>query len=529
MTNDRFDAERRDPERLDRDFERDLRATLERVMAAPAPATLRARVERTLASPDGVVVTRNPRRRLAWLGAALALAILAAVPLAVNLATRQSAVVAQPSPSAVAPSSPYASPGASSSPEGASPSASPSGPTAAQIGLPVVSLSTDVVRKTRVDTADTGARAGGPLTGPYLYDLPSSGTGTTRVTDIGGGSIRIVDPKSLPLGRDEVPWGFLRDSSWMAMLVVPSNLNDCRAHPTVPMPWRIEVAAMGPDGLPAGAWREIASGAEASKFGWIEGQTLDCAYAYPPVLALSGDLLAWSSSSSAALDAGSNVTVVSLATSATVASYRSAMRVVQLELSADAIAWVEATNKLVTSAPQSWAVMEARLSEKAPFPVDLGVTPDSVPMQPQILLDGRAVVAGYNTVSGGQATGTTLVRVDGGHVETISSSTSSIWCNRLYAADTGRVVLGCDVTSTPGGTSDRGAGPFLMVWTKADGLRTVTLADKPIFMPPEVHRTGDWITWFAIDWVAAATQDNAQGMPGDWMAIPIDALAAPAP
>ena len=55
----------------DEQFDRDLHATLDKLMAEKAPATLRARVERTLADGDGSRAA-SPRRRLAWLGAAIA-------------------------------------------------------------------------------------------------------------------------------------------------------------------------------------------------------------------------------------------------------------------------------------------------------------------------------------------------------------------------------------------------------------------------------------------------------------------------
>lgn len=504
-------------DRLEPEFENDLRATLETLMAEPAPATLRARVERTVASGQGSA-PRGLRHRRAWIGVALVAAILVAIPLAISLAPRQPGIAGQASPSASAGPSPNASADASTSPLG-SPSASPTGPTADQIGLPTVNLSEDVVRKTRTDTTQTGPRDGGAFTGPYIYDWPVSGTGISRITDIGGGSIRFVD--SLPVGRDEVVAAFAHDSGWMAMVVTPSNLSDCRSQPTTPMPWRIEVAAMGPDGLASGAWREIASGTEASKFGWTVGTTADCAYAYPPAIALSGDLLAWSSSSSAALDAGSTVSVVSLTSAEVVASYRTATRVLSIGVSSQAVAWLEASNLLVDPAHRTWSVMEARLPSGSPAQVDIGVTPGEVQGLPDVFLDGTAVIARYSDLAGPEST---VVRSDGGRIQAVTPATGTVWCSRVIAADAGRVALVCETTWTgPDGTES--TPMFLAVWTAADGLRTVTVGGRIVPLPPDESVTGGWIAWYAIDF--AASQNDQGTMFGDWMAIPIDSLAAP--
>ncbi|MHB8960148.1 MAG: hypothetical protein ACYDAN_11030, partial [Candidatus Limnocylindrales bacterium] len=521
MTNERFDPEV-DGE-LGPEFERDLRATLDDLMSRPAPATLRARVERTLATGrDG---TRPQRRlRLGWLIGALVAAVLVVAPLAMSLANRQPGVVGQATPSVAPVGSPTPSADASSSPDVGSPAASPTGPTSDQIGLPVVNVSADVVRKTRVDSTQTGARDGGPLTGPYLYQWPVSGTGASSITDLGGGSVRIIDPVSLPVGRDEAIAAFAHDSSWMAMVVTPSNLNDCRSHATIPMPWRIQVAPMGPDGLPAGAWREIASGTEQSTFSpFAEAATMpDCAYAYPPVISLHDDLLAWSSSSGPALDAGSNVAVVSLATTGTVSFYRTATRVVELDVSEQAVAWVESTNLLIPSGPHTWKVMEARLPDETPSPVDIGVSPTDT-FVPQMALDGTAITAQYQDALAKE----TIVRVDGGRTETLSPDGGPASCGRIVAADRGRVVLTCFIPWTqPDGTDSSWA--LLAVWTAADGLRVVAVDGRVPSLPPGVSSTGDWITWYAIDFAASTASGNDQGTVfGDQMAIPIDALAAP--
>ncbi|HEY5629277.1 MAG TPA: hypothetical protein VIR16_07175 [Candidatus Limnocylindrales bacterium] len=509
----------------DEQFDRDLRATLDKLMAEPAPATLRARVERTLATGEGRT-TAQRRPRLWWLAAALVVAVIVATPLVMNVASRQPGVAGQASPSAAPAGSPSPSGDASSSPGAASPSPSPVGPTAAQIGLPVVDLSQDVVRKTRVDTMHEETRDGGPLTGPYLYQWPQGGTGTSRIVDIGGGSIRIIDPALLPVGRDEAMAAFAHDGGWMAMLLVPSNrndssnVNDCRSHPAVPIPWRIEVAPMGADGLPAGAWREVASGTERSPFKWPgEIGSRSCPYALAPVIAISGDDLAWSSSSSEAPNAGSDVTIVSLATGAKVASFRSATRVLMLRLSATALAWLESANGLDTSTPQAWVVMEARLPGGVAAPVDIGTSLSESANLPVIALDGTALVAAYSR----DADSTNhVVRIDGGRTQVVSAARfDQVGPWRLIAANAGRVVLECQF---PG--KDSGA-MFLAVWTADGGLRTVTVGGQPVLLPPEVTVEGDWVTWFAVDF--PANQQNPDTFFGDWTAIPIDALAAPDP
>lgn len=516
MTDQRFDSD------LDPAFERDLRTTLDRLMAEPAPATLRARVERTLATPDG----SDRRGRPVWLGVILALVLLGAVPLAMGLIGSARNDVDRRTPAGTP------SPGRSASPTDQAPS--PSGeapasadasvPTADQIGLPVVNVSPDVVRKTRVDNMQTGARDGGPLTGPYIYDWPVSGTGTASVTDLGGGSRRIIDPSSLPVGRDEVVAGFSHNGSWMAMVVTPSNLNDCRYHATTPMPWRIEVAPIAPDGLPASAWRQVASGTEQSKFApmWGAANNPDCAYPFPPVVDLAGDLLAWSSSSSAAPDAGSDVTVVSLATSEKVAVHRTSMRVVELHVSDQALVWAESPNILVASPSRAWKVMESRPAAAAPSPVDVGESTTDT-FVPTIALDGAAVVASYADALAAER----IVRVDDGRLQSIGPAAGPVACGQILAVDRGRDVVGCSVAWTgPDGTD--AIDQFLAVWTAADGLRTVTLGGQVVSLPPEVSRAGDWVAWFALDF-AAMSQNDASSMVGDWTAIPIDALAPPVP
>jgi hypothetical protein len=314
------------------------------------------------------------------------------------------------------------------------------------------------------------------------------------------------------------------DSGWIVLVVTPSDLFGCQSHPTTPMPWRIEVAPLGPDAMPTAAFRQVASGTEQSKFAWRDmgSAPSDCAYALPPLFDLSGDLLAWSSSSSAALDAGSDVTVVSLATSAKVASYRTATRVVDLGLSQQALAWVESTNLLVTSTPRAWKVMEARLAGGEPSPVDIGVTSSQSPAVPEILVDGTAVAADYADPQGNAR----IVRVEAGRIETVSPASGQVSCGRLVAADAGRMVVGCDIPWVTTGGAE-GSAAFLAVWTSADGLHVVQLGGEIPSMPPEIMNAGGWIAWFAMD--VAAAEQNPSTILGDWIAIPIDALAAPAP
>jgi hypothetical protein len=478
-------------------FDKDLRDALDRLMAERAPADLRIRVGRVLAQP---AIDPRPAR---WRGVRLA----GGLALAGTLALGVLAVVMWPRPSGVATPSGSAgmpSPIASSSPASSWP---------AELGMPVVTVPSASVRQTTVQDL-MAERAGSAPAGPFAY-LVGSGDTSIRVVDIGGGSVRT---SASPTHADERVIAVLHDDRWL-VIETATPLDACQPPVATRAGWRILAASLGSDGMP-GAFDVVDSGVASWPFLLPGSFGMDCAHPVPPPLALNAGIVAYAIDETGGAGPATTVVIrpLDLPPGSCCQTLTASRQVVQLALSPTAVAWVESANGLKPDDVPDWRVVEGTLADGATAAVPVGETAGKAHEElPFIVLDGTAVLASLDQY---EASSGTVVRVDGGRIETVDPGHANRSCGAVWGGG-GVAVLVCS-----GILPDPGSSPmdqqWLATWSAEAGLRAVAAGSR-LVSPMASWVAADWLVWDGVGKMPDGTDGTS------YSALSLRALAAAMP
>jgi hypothetical protein len=284
--------------------------------------------------------TPGARRRRGFNWRPLSLLAMATLTAVAVVALADKSPIALPAPSAALATATPTATTAPPEPTGETPSAvatlGPYWP--AQIDLPLITVPADATHIANFQL-DSPPSPSGPPIGPFTYGVRGDTPDEISVIDLGRGGSSTLAP--LPLKTGEQLFGVSSDGSWAAILVAETGGTKCGRT----MPWRLLAARVGPDGLPVGGTRGFAQLASGTRIAYRLPSQSDCVAA-PTPFGLDGGRLAWSEP--AAKGRGSVVKVRALDGGGT-AIYASDQYVIDLEVSADAVAWVQSPDPLARS------------------------------------------------------------------------------------------------------------------------------------------------------------------------------------
>ncbi len=355
------------------------------------------------------------------------------------------------------------------SPPPASPGPSPSAPVASTTLPPYVDMPlVSVPGWAPISVGVHSWKRSSPLVGPFDY-ADGLDDGDLDVTDLGTGSVRTI---TLPVRTNEESSALDANGHWL-VIEADKRVKSCDSEGSG-VAWRLLVVPLGTDGLPAKAFREIAAG---------------CTQAFELSAALSGNRLAYAPPADG-WQSGSTVVVVDLwfsSSDVAVARYTTGRQVVDIDVSADAVAWIESADRSTNGGNQDWAVMLARGGDSAPREVTVGghgasSFPDT------IALDGSAVVAslGSSPFPSGA-----VIRTDGGSLSVVAPTAPGRECTAL-GAGSGHILLECY-----GETYE-----WLAVWSSGAGLRAIAVDGAP------VTHDGAWISGDSLVWEDLASDTD---------------------
>jgi hypothetical protein len=240
----------------------------------------------------------------------------------------------------------------------------------------------------------------------------------------------------------------------------------CSGNEGQPIAWRIEVARLGPNGLPATAWQRIDGGLATRGFRPPDAGEY-CDGPQVPSLALAGGWVAYAVEAPTVLDpGGSRVLVRSVADGALVRTYDAPEEVLLVALSVTSVAWSETANELLGARAPSWRLVQATIDRGQPRTVPIGVEPTPARnFPPLFLLDGDALIV---TIDDFAAVTSSVVRITGGSLETIDAGMPGRSCG-AWAAITNLVLFDCQ---------DQQPADWIAVWTPDAGLRAIAVMDS---------------------------------------------------
>ena len=258
--------------------------------------------------------------------------------------------------------------------------------------------------------------------------------------------------------------------------------------------------------MPSSAFETVASGVATQRFDFPGSVGMSCEKAAVPVFAMADGRIAYSRPGSVAGDPDT-VVVHAMGTLARDLRFDASAHVVQLALSADAVAWVESGNGRTNGNVIDWRLMQATLGDAAAMPVDIGETADQrkLGIPPTIALAGSTLIASRDVAS---AVAGTTVRVDAGY-PTIDPGANGRSCS-VIGATGAVVVLACDalVRDPSGSPVPHG---FLAAWSQSQGLRAIAVGPL-IPEPTDAWVRDGWLVWFGVDRADSSVLDFA-GIP----------------